>query len=180
MDLSSITYVMHYSQEPPDCNLSRASSLRLIDGLQDVQSYQRLYQEIGGEWGWDRRRNWQPIKWAQHLRKPDIQGWIMLWDGQANGFFELRRQPDETVELYYFGVTKALQGQGVGSILLRHAITAAKAMTKKAVWLKTSSTDHPAALSLYLRAGFKVMQVVPKAERSQRAEPYAPLVCPRE
>lgn len=167
VDSSSITYVLHYSQEPPECHPSRARSLHLISGLQDIQSYQRLYREIGGEWGWGRQRDWQAMQWAQHLSKPDIQGWIMHWAGQANGFFELRRQLDESVEIYYFGVAKALQGQGLGSVLLQYAVTAAKAMTKKTIWLKTSSTDHPTALGLYLRGGFKVMRVVPKDAPSQ-------------
>ncbi|NHC54077.1 N-acetyltransferase [Pseudomonas sp. AU8050] len=171
VDSSSITYVLHYSPTPDECQGSRTSPLHLINGLQDTHSYQRLYREIGGEWGWGRQRDWQPMQWAQHLSKPDIQGWIMYWAGQANGFFELRRQQDESVEIYYFGVAKALQGQGLGHALIQHAVTAAKAMTKKTIWLKTSSTDHPAALGLYLRAGFKVMRVVPKDTPLQGADP---------
>ncbi|SDT32710.1 Acetyltransferase (GNAT) family protein [Pseudomonas asplenii] len=178
MNSTSITYILHYSQEPPDFHTSGVSSLHLINGLQDIQNYQRLYQEIGGEWGWGRQRCWQPMQWVQHLSKPDIQGWIMYWGGQANGFFELRRQLNENVEIYYFGVAKALQGQGLGSVLLQHAVTAAKAMTKKTIWLKTSSTDHPTALGLYLRAGFKIMRIAPKDAPSQGAEPCTSHVRP--
>ncbi|CAI8892887.1 GNAT family N-acetyltransferase [Pseudomonas soli] len=162
LDSAALTYVLHYSQEPSDCLLPQASTLRLVNGLQDIPSYQRLYREIGGEWGWSRHGDWQPMQWAHHLQGPDVQGWIMYWADQANGFFELRRHPDESVEIYYFGVAKALQGLGIGQALIQHALTAAKAMTNHTVWLKTSSTDHPAALALYLRAGFKVVRVVPK------------------
>lgn len=162
LESSALTYVLHYSQEPPDRPPPPASSLRVVNGLQDVRSYQRLYREIGEEWGWGRHRDWEATQWEQHLLEPHTQGWVMYWADQANGFYELRRHPDNSVEIYYFGVTRAIQGRGLGSALLQHALTAATAMTNNTIWLKTSSTDHPAALALYLRNGFKVTRVFPK------------------
>lgn len=157
-----ITYVLHYMPTTDSRNLAQRTPLSLINGLKDIQSYRGLYHQIGSEWGWGRQSNWTITEWAEHLHNPDTQGWIMLQAGIPSGIFELRRHPDESVEIYYFGLIKAFQGQGLGRPFLKSAVNAAQAMTRQSVWLKTSSTDHPAALRLYLQGGFKVMRIAQK------------------
>lgn len=157
-----ITYLLHYIPETDSIDLLQSTPFSLINGIRDIRSYRRLYRRIGSEWGWGRKSNWVITEWAEHLRHPDTQGWIMLQAGVPSGIFELRRHPDESVEIYYFGLIKAFQGQGLGRHFLKCAVNAARAMTRKDVWLKTSSTDHPAALRLYLQGGFKVMLITQK------------------
>jgi ribosomal protein S18 acetylase RimI-like enzyme len=156
------TYVLQYAPTTDNGHHAKSNPLSLINGIKDIQSYRMLYHQIGSEWGWGRQSNWTATQWMEHLHNLDTQGWIMIQAGIPSGIFELRRHPDESVEIYYFGLTKALQGQGLGSSLLKCAVNAAQAMTSHSVWLKTSSTDHPAALRLYLQGGFKVVCIVQK------------------
>ena len=63
------------------------------------------------------------------------------------------------MEIAYFGLTSAAQGQGLGRWLLGRAIDAAWTAGAEALWLHTCTLDHPAALPNYRARGF-----VPVAE----------------
>jgi GNAT superfamily N-acetyltransferase len=74
------------------------------------------------------------------------------------GYFELRRDSDNAIEIAYFGLLPEFVGRGLGKALLSAAATEAWRAGASRVWLHTSSLDHPAALPNYLARGFKVFR----------------------
>jgi GNAT superfamily N-acetyltransferase len=85
--------------------------------------------------------------------------WILSVDGGVAGYFELRRHPDDSVEIAYFGLLPAYVGRGLGKYLLSEAAGRAWELAPARVWLHTSTLDHPSALPNYLARGFTVFKV---------------------
>ncbi|ESY27751.1 hypothetical protein X747_32865 [Mesorhizobium sp. LNJC384A00] len=82
---------------------------------------------------------------------------VLLIEGAPTGFFDLDRRDHETVEVVYFGLMEHVAGRGFGKWLLSEAIAAAFSADVRCIVLKTCSLDHPAALAIYQKAGFRVV-----------------------
>ena len=80
---------------------------------------------------------------------------VLEADGETAGWFELEsgRRPRRT-RIVHFGVMPRFRGRGIARYLLSEAIAAAFATGADIVTLETNSLDHPAAMHLYLQAGF--------------------------
>ena len=71
------------------------------------------------------------------------------------GILELDFREKEECEIAFLGLVPELAGKGLGRWLLGKAVELAWIDGVKRVHVHTCSLDHPAALSAYLRAGFK-------------------------
>ncbi len=116
--------------------------------------YRYLYVEVGRLYHWKDRLPWTEAQFREWLAGPSTV-WLLTVRGAPAGFFELRRHPDQSVELAYFGVLPEYQGQGLGKWLLTRAVEEAWALGPPRVWLHTCTLDHPGALPNYLRRGFE-------------------------
>ena len=54
-----------------------------------------LYTAVGRAWGWTDRLSWSHSRWLAHLER-------------------LERQPEESVEIAYFGLLSQFMGKGIG------------------------------------------------------------------
>jgi ribosomal protein S18 acetylase RimI-like enzyme len=65
------------------------------------------------------------------------------------------------IELWFrnFGLVAEAMGRGLGPRLLDAGLQAEWARGATRIWLHTDVLDHPAALPLYQRAGFRIYQV---------------------
>jgi ribosomal protein S18 acetylase RimI-like enzyme len=117
-----------------------------------------LYVEIGRRYYWVDRLDWTDDDVRTYLSDPAITIWLMSVAGAPAGYFELRQHPDDSMEIAYFGLLEAFQGRGLGGHLLTDATVRAWQAGATRVWLHTSSLDHPAALSNYLKRGFSVFR----------------------
>ena len=70
------------------------------------------------------------------------------------GYFELRRDRTDGVEIAYFGLLPEFTGRGLGGHLLTVAVERRGPHGTERVWLHTNTLDHPAALPNYLKRGF--------------------------
>ncbi|HSL23804.1 MAG TPA: GNAT family N-acetyltransferase [Vicinamibacterales bacterium] len=120
--------------------------------------YRFLYATVGAEYHWIDRLDWTDDQIRSHLAQRNIELRVMYVDGAPAGFFELRRDEDEGVEIAYFGLLKEFFALGLGGYLLSEAVRRAFAEGVSRVWLHTSSLDHPAALHNYLERGFRVFK----------------------
>ena len=100
-----------------------------------------------------------PSFWGRFCLRRSLQSgvslWVMRWDGEPAGYFELREHDDRSVEIAYFGLLPAFLGRGWGKFLLTQATHAAWRLGPVRVWLHTSTLDHAAALPNYLKRGFR-------------------------
>ena len=117
--------------------------------------YRSLYVDVGKDYHWIDRLPWTDEQIAAHLNQPEITLWLMTYDGETAGYFELRRCEDGSVEIAYFGLLPGFLGRGLGKHLLTCATEQAWADGADRVWLHTCTLDDPAALPNYLKRGFR-------------------------
>jgi GNAT superfamily N-acetyltransferase len=79
----------------------------------------------------------------------------MTYADEIAGYFELKKEPDGSTEVAYFGLMPKFIGRGLGKHLLTCAVEQAWADGAQRVWLHTCTDDDPAALPNYLKRGFK-------------------------
>lgn len=117
-----------------------------------------LYSEIGREYHWIDRLPWSTAEIQAYLSDPLVSIWLLTVWGSPAGYFELRRDREEGIEIAYFGLFKHFHGRGLGGHFLTQAVQHAWDGGAHRVWLHTNSFDHPSALPNYLKRGFKVFK----------------------
>ena len=119
-----------------------------------VAVYRRLYKEVGEDWYWHDRLEWSDEDLEAYLAKPNVRVWEAMVGEQSAGYFELVRQPDDAVEIAYFGLRPSFMGKGLGGWLLTRAVEESWRLGARTVWLHTCTLDSEHALPNYLARGF--------------------------
>lgn len=122
----------------------------------DPDLWRFLYTEVGREYHWVDRLGWTDQEIRAYLADPAVELWALRVDEVVAGYFELRKDPDASVEIAYFGLLPAFLGRGLGRFLLTRAVERAWARGAARVWVHTSSLDHSSALPNYLARGFSI------------------------
>lgn len=120
-----------------------------------VDLFRSLYREVGRKYYWTDRLPWTDEEIRAYLDQPNVSWWLMTYDGETAGYFELKQCQDSSTEIAYFGLTQKFIGRGLGKHLLTTAVEQAWADGATRVWLHTCTDDDPAALPNYLKRGFK-------------------------
>jgi GNAT superfamily N-acetyltransferase len=124
------------------------------------EDYLTLYRRVG-----------EPLRWDQRLLMPEAELETLL-DGEslriyvlrdagegALGLCEFDRGGFPQIELKNFGLVPEAQGRGLGPWLLATALQGEWRANPDRIWLHTDTWDHPAALGVYQKAGFRVFDV---------------------
>jgi len=120
-----------------------------------VELFRFLYVEVGKNYHWFDRLPWTDEDIRAYLSQPEISVWLMTYDNETAGYFELRKCADGATEIAYFGLMPQFIGRGLGKHLLTSAVEQAWADGANRVWLHTCTLDDPAALPNYLARGFR-------------------------
>jgi GNAT superfamily N-acetyltransferase len=122
----------------------------------EVGWYRDLYARVGAEdWLWFSRLGMPPAALEAIIRHPKVEIFVITRDGRDEGLLELDVRVAGECELAFFGLTKALLGQGAGRTLMTAAIDRAWSHPIRRFWVHTCTLDHPDALSFYIRSGFR-------------------------
>ena len=113
-----------------------------------------LYTAVGGDWYWTDRLGWDYARWMAYLDRPAIETLVLYVAGTPAGYVELEVQPDDNVEVAYFGLLPRFVGEGLGRYLLTAGVARAWDQGAHRVWVHTCSLDGPHALGNYLARGF--------------------------
>jgi GNAT superfamily N-acetyltransferase len=152
--------------------------------------YRFLYDTIGEPWLWEIRRRMDQSELARMLADPQVEVHVIHVDGMPAGFVELdwRLLPaDGTVAIDYLGLMPWAIGQGLGAWLLDWAVHRVWERPRvRRLTINTCSFDHPSALPLYQRAGFRRLRQERKFVDDPRrmgvlplsAAPHIPLARP--
>jgi GNAT superfamily N-acetyltransferase len=136
---------------------SRDAGVRVERVVDCPASFWRfLYTEVGRDHLWIDRLPWSLDEIRAYLDDPSVSLWLMTVRGAPAGYFELRRDSENGVEIAYFGLLKEFHGRGLGGYLLTEAAQRAWDTGPTRVWLHTNTLDHPSALPNYLKRGFSV------------------------
>jgi GNAT superfamily N-acetyltransferase len=120
-----------------------------------IELFRTLYAEVGKNYHWIDRLPWTDEDIRAHLARPENSLWLMTYEGEKAGYFELRKCEDGSTEIAYFGLMPAFIGRGLGKHLLTAAVEQAWADGAERVWLHTCTLDDPAAMPNYLKRGFQ-------------------------
>ena len=118
--------------------------------------YRYLYDAVGGPWTWTERRLMSDEGLAAIVRDPRVEVLVLWVDGVPAGYAELDRRAPPDIELAYFGLIPEFIGQGLGRFLLDHAVRRAWSCEPGRLWVHTCDLDHPRALGVYEKCGFRV------------------------
>lgn len=123
-----------------------------------VSFYRFLYGAVGEPWQWLERRHVSDAALTAILLDPRVEVHVLWVGGVPAGYVELdeRRSPD--LELAYFGLMPEFIGRGLGRFFLDWAVDRGWQKSCRRLWVHTCDLDHPRALALYQRAGFRVYQ----------------------
>lgn len=158
MTLLQVTYMELRERPPPPALRQGPEHIALESpGLQD---YLALYRKVGAPLRWDQRLQMPEADLAALLNSGSLDIYVLRSEhNQALGFCELDRHTPQEIEIKNFGLIPAAQGRGLGSWLLWVALHEAWQSNTQRVWLHTDNWDHPSAVNVYRRAGFKIYAV---------------------
>ena len=117
--------------------------------------FRYLYAAVGGPYHWIDRLPWTDDDIRRYLATPGVSLWVLYSGGAPAGYYELKRQEEDSVEIAYFGLLQEFIGRGLGKYLLTEAAREAWRQGARRVWLHTCTLDGPAALPNYKARGFK-------------------------
>jgi GNAT superfamily N-acetyltransferase len=125
-----------------------------------VPLYRSLYDAVGRDWLWVERKRLDDGALANIIHDPAVEIWLPRKGGAPAGFAELDfRALPAAVSITYFGLVREFVGAGLGVPFLHRMLERAWAPDPGLVRLNTCNLDHPAALPLYLKAGFTPVEV---------------------
>ncbi len=140
---------------PPTALSSRRAAALLRARQPSVAFYRFLYNTIGESWMWHERRALDDEALAAIIQDDMVEIYVLYVDGVPAGYAELDRRREPDIELAYFGLMPGFSGAGLGAYLLASAIDLAWSYEPDRLWVNTNTLDHPRALALYQRFGFK-------------------------
>ena len=123
-----------------------------------LDTYRRLYKEVGQDWYWHSRLKWSDQQLAAHLENPAVTVYELMVGDESAGYFELKRHGDGSVEIEYFGLNPRFIGRKLGGAMLTRAVEEAWNLGASRVWLHTCTLDSEHALPNYKSRGFRAFK----------------------
>lgn len=120
-----------------------------------LEFYRYIYFQVGIPWNWEARLRLTDQELATLVHAHETQITILYLDGAPAGFFEINKAHRDRTDLAYFGLMPHAFGRGLGKWFLSAAIDACWADNPPKITVNTCTLDHPAALPLYQKLGFR-------------------------
>ncbi|WP_372922228.1 GNAT family N-acetyltransferase [Roseovarius sp.] len=123
-----------------------------------VRFFLTMYEAVGRDYEWRDRFDQaekDPEKLAGFVGDPLVEMWVAYAKGWPQGFFMLDRRESGVCDLAYFGLVPEAVGTGLGGTLLRTAIAKGWTRGVSKMTVNTCTLDHPRALDLYQKMGFR-------------------------
>jgi len=113
-----------------------------------------LYDAVGEDYEWVDLYD-RPAETTAFVQEPKVELYVLNIHGAPAGFFLLDFREAGLCDLAYFGLAPRASGRGAGEWLLCAAIQIAWDRGIERMTVNTCSLDHPKALGLYQRWGFR-------------------------
>jgi ribosomal protein S18 acetylase RimI-like enzyme len=153
-------------REPPATVPGGAAAEGIELETPSIEAYLDLYRRVGAPYRWDSRLKMQRTALESLLLGGDLHFYLARARGEAIGFCEFDRAAFPVIELKNFGLVPEAQGRGIGPRLLGASLQREWESGAERIWLHTDTWDHPAAVRVYERAGFRVYDVRYEAPES--------------
>jgi GNAT superfamily N-acetyltransferase len=151
-----VTY-LEMTAPPPGAPLRPPAGIEVRHAVRPtIGFYRYLYDAIGAQWTWCDRKLLDDRELAAIIHDPSVEVNVLWAAGVPAGLAELDGRAPPDVELAYFGLLPEFIGQGLGRFLLDWAVQHAWRGRLRRFWVHTCDLDHPRALGVYQKAGFRI------------------------
>ena len=120
-----------------------------------VADYRHIYNQIGMDWHWVNRRHKNDAELSAIIHKPTTDIFFLKKDDRIIGFTEFNLAPFPDIEIVFVGLTSEYIGIGLGRSMLSASLNYLHSKNPRRIYIQTCSLDHPNAISMYQRFGFK-------------------------
>lgn len=119
--------------------------------------YRFLYETVGRPWLWTERQGLSDPDLTALIHHPAVAVHVLYVEGVPAGFTEFEWREEGELHIAYFGLMPDYIGRGFGPYFLDWVIDAAwnSQPRPQKLTLNTCNFDHPKALALYQKAGFR-------------------------
>jgi N-acetylglutamate synthase-like GNAT family acetyltransferase len=117
--------------------------------------YRALFRRAGQQWLWFSRLEMTDAQLAAVLQNSNTEFFLAEREGSEIGMAELDRSQSPTVEITSFALFPEVIGKGLGRSFMTQLLDRAWSYSTARVWLHTCNLDSPAALSFYMKCGFR-------------------------
>jgi len=117
--------------------------------------YRYLYDTIGNDYFWVDRKKLTPDALAKLIQDPLNQLFVLYTDGNPAGMAELDFRKSGNCNISYFGLMPEAIGKRLGFFFFYHSCINAWLQPIQRLTINTCTLDHPRALPLYQRMGFR-------------------------
>ena len=121
----------------------------------ELDWYRALYRRVGAPWLWFSRLEMSDEQLAAVLHRSTTELFVCEHDGSEIGLAELDRSHSSGVEITSFALVPEAIGKGLGRPFMTQLLNRAWSNSATRVWLHTCTLDGPAALSFYIKCGFR-------------------------
>ena len=129
-------------------------ALMKVDAI-PLHFYRYLYATVGMNWMWIERLPLSDEALSRKVHRDGIEIFVLYGDGAPAGYYELDFRNGKRVNLVYFGLMPEWIGRKVGPWLLGSAVAEGFSRGAEEMTVNTCTLDHPAALLVYQRLGFR-------------------------
>lgn len=151
-----VTYLEMTAQPVRHYPLPLGVNAAILHAEKPQLSFYRFLQfQVGYRWNWEYRLRMDDETLTEFIHADTTEICVLYLDGAPGGFFEVNRADPSVTDLAYFGLTPHAAGRGLGRWFLSQAIEACWANAPQRVTVNTCTLDHPAALPLYQKLGFR-------------------------
>ena len=164
---TEVSFTVTYLEMPEDPGLNAPGlpgGVRLEHAVNPpVWFFLTMYEAVGRDYEWRDRLDQaekDPETRAAFVSDPSVEMWVAYAKGWPQGFFMLDWQQAGVCDLAYFGLVPQAVGTGLGGALLRIAIAKGWRAGVAKMTVNTCTLDHPRALELYQKAGFRPVATV--------------------
>ncbi len=159
MAIVTVTYLQMFTPEEVNGRPCPDPRFQVLEATVKQWEFNRfLYSLVGSRWAWLDKLSWSDGEWIDYVESESLKTYVAYYDGSPAGYFELRHDALNDVEITYFGLAPKFIGRGLGGYLLTVALEQAWALSPHRVWVHTCSRDHASALPNYQARGFKIYQ----------------------
>ena len=117
--------------------------------------YRYLYATVGMNWMWIERLALSDDALSRRIHRDGIEIYVLYGEGAPAGYYELDFRDANRTNLVYFGLMPEWIGRKIGPWLLGSAVAEGFSRGAKEITVNTCTLDHPAALLVYQRLGFR-------------------------
>jgi len=119
-----------------------------------VNQYRKYYYSVGEKHFWLDRMVMPDEELFKKINAANVDIYVFYVNNEAAGYIEFIKEV-KFVEILYFGIMPGFIGKGYGKYFLRWVIAKAWSYQPEWVQLNTCTLDHPKALGMYKKAGFR-------------------------